>query len=49
MLLAGLVMFSLGLGLTGWLKSRGMGVVSSLGASAALVVMLWALLVCFLA
>ena len=47
MLLGGLVTFCVGMGLTGWLKSRLLGVVSSTCAAMALGIMLWALFVYF--
>ena len=43
LLLLGLVVFLAGVGLVGWIRSRTIGVISSVCAIVSLVVMLWAL------
>jgi hypothetical protein len=47
LLLLGLAVFLAGVGLTGWIRSKFVGVVSSVAAVFALIVMLWALVELF--
>ena len=47
LLLLGLAVFLAGVGLTGWIRSKFVGVVSSVAAVLALIVMLWALVELF--
>lgn len=47
LLLLGLAVFLAGVGLTGWIRSKFVGIVSSVAAVLALIVMLWALVELF--